>query len=542
MSGSGDEIAGDAGGIPAESRWPEHRVRSLDSALTLESLRTLEQTTLAAFLAGRRWFGSKQGTPARMTVHDVVPLGAVADDTSAAVARLDVELRDGRVERYQLPLVVRSGDGASDKAPRAVVAVLVADDGRRALLRDGLEDESVLRLIARGLSDGARYAGRNSSWVLEPRSGADLAGLGDLPMRLGSAEQSNSSVIIGDRAILKLYRKLEAGEQPDVEIAEALTVQTSFRNTPELLGTISFEDHDAVRTVAGMLQRLVPGARDAWVLALDAAGAFLDAPGDNPTDPFAGEMRELGRVTRALHEALASLEGPAFTERVASATDVDEWAGRVRDMLRDSTELLADARAGGRLAGADAAAADAVLRRRAGLLSDLDALAEAVGEHPGSSIRIHGDYHLGQVLKGADGRFMIIDFEGEPARLLAERRAPASALRDVAGMLRSFAYAAASAAMEAGGVGINPTVEIRSARWERGVRESFLAGYLERGDATFLPPSYEAVQSLLMLFEMEKVYYELAYELNNRPDWAWIPLRGIGKMLGSPAVPRRRGN
>ncbi len=540
MRGAEDDIAGAAGSSPAVSARPEERVTSLDSALTLESLRALDQSTLADFLAGRRWFGGKQGPPAHINVHDVVPLDAGLKGMQAAVARLDVELRDGRVERYQLPLALRPVDESPGNAASAVVAVLVADDGKRALLHDGVEDDSVLRLIARGLASGARFTAGDTSWVLAPRAGADLAGLADLPMRVGSAEQSNSSVIMGDRAILKLYRKLEAGEQPDVEIAEALTVHTDFRNTPELLGTITFEDHDGVQTVAGMLQRLVPGARDGWELALEAVGAFLDAPGDNPTDPFAAEMRELGRVTRALHESLASLEGPAFTARVASASDVEEWAGRVRDMMRDSTELLGDARAGGRLTGADAAVADAVVRRSVELLGDLDALAESVGEHPGSSIRIHGDYHLGQVLKGADGRFMIIDFEGEPARLLAERRAPGSALRDVAGMLRSFAYAAAAAAMEAGGVGFNPTVEIRSARWERGVRENFLSGYLERGDAAFLPPSSEAVQSLLMLFEMEKVFYELAYELNNRPDWVWIPLRGIGKMLGSPTIPRRR--
>jgi maltose alpha-D-glucosyltransferase/alpha-amylase len=179
--------------------------------------------------------------------------------------------------------------------------------------------------------------------------------------------------------------------------------------------------------------------------------------------------------------------------------------------------------------------ADAVLRRRTELLGDLDALADAVGSHPGERIRHHGDYHLGQVLKGADGRFMIIDFEGEPARLLAERRAPHSALRDVAGMLRSFAYAAASAAMETGGVGASADVERRSARWEREARDAFLAGYQAAGPAAFLPADPDAVAPLVTLFELEKVFYELAYELNNRPDWIWIPLRGIGRRLGAGA-------
>lgn len=540
-----------AGGRSSDAPRPEVRVGTLAGALTLDLLRALDQATLVSFLAGRRWFGAKQAAPTRVTVHDFVPLAAPAGDAApgdtgvaadAAVARLDVELRDGRVERYQLPLVVRPvGAGAGGEGPRAVLAILVADDGARALLHDGLEDEGVRRLITRGLAEGARYSDDGTSWVLAPLPGAEVRDLPELPTRTGQAEQSNSSVVVGDRAILKLYRKLEAGEHPDVEIARALATRTGFRNTPELLGTILFEDRDGAETVAGMLQRLVPGARDAWELALEAAGDFLHAPQDTPPNPFAGEMRELGRVTRALHEALATIDEPAFAPRIASAADVDDWAARVRDMLRDSTEMLAQARSAGRLGGVDAAVADAVLRRRVELLGDLDALAEAVGDHPGSCIRNHGDYHLGQVLKGADGRFMLIDFEGEPARLLAERRAPGSALRDVAGMLRSFAYAAAAAAMDVGGVGFNPVVEVRSARWERGVREGFLAGYMEHGAAGFLPASSEAIEHLLMIFEMEKVFYELAYELNNRPDWVWIPLRGVGRMLGSPAIPRGRG-
>lgn len=521
---------------------PVLRVPTLAVAAEPAALRALSHQPLAAYLSRRRWFGAKGAELARISVHDVIPLAADGGEgaSPAAVVRVEVALRDGRIERYQLPLAVHAlRDG--EATPESAVAVLHAEDGGKGVLVDALEDAGVVGLVARGLESGASYHHDGTSWVMSPEPGAEVAGLARLPARLGSAEQSNSAVIFGEMAILKLYRRLEAGTNPDVEMARALAARGGFPNVPELLGTITFEDRDGGVTVAGMLQRLVPGARDGWSLALDAASAYLDADDDAP-DPFAAEMAELGRVTRAMHEALHSMrDDPAFEPRATSATDVDGWAARVRDIVRDSVDLLTRARAAGRLAGPDIAIAEVVVRRRAELLGDVEAVAGAVGDHPGARIRHHGDYHLGQVLRGTDGRFMVIDFEGEPARLLSERRAPNSALRDVAGMFRSIAYAGAVAAMRAGGVGMNPTVEVRRARWERQVREAFLSGYMERGGAGFLPEPAAAVQYLTMLFEIEKVFYELAYELNNRPDWVWIPLRGIGKLLGSPDIPRREG-
>ncbi len=504
------------------------------SALELAALRSLDGAALASFLAGRRWFGAKGVAPRRVEVHDVVDVRE--GDDRYAVARLEVELPDGRVERYQLPLAVVE-EGTQD-AP--VLAEIRAAGGARALLVDAVADEGFLRLLARGLERGASHGSGALQLELRPLEGADLAGLGALPVRAGSAEQSNSSLLIGDRAILKLYRKLESGENPDVEITRFLTTRTEFRNTPELLGTVAFEEASGVATVAGMLQRLVPGARDAWSVALESVREYMRARGDDPPNPFAPRMRALGQVTRELHDALSpGGDDPAFVPRPATAADAASWGARVRSMVHDATGLLAEAREKGRLRAGDVPIADAVLRRRAELLGDVEELALALGDHPGARIRHHGDYHLGQVLEGSDGRWMIIDFEGEPARLLAERRAPDSPLRDVAGMLRSFAYAAATGAMESGGVGTNPAVEARAARWERAVREAFLAGYQEPGGAPYLPADPAAASHLLMLFEMEKVFYELGYELNNRPDWVWIPLRGVGRLLGSPALPRR---
>ena len=493
----------------------------LDAAL----VRSIPGDALAAWLGARRWFGAKGGGLRRATVHDAVSVGD--GDGAFAVARIEVELDDGRVERYQVPLA---------RAARAGADTLPLPDGTH--VADAVADPAFGALLARGLERGASYAGDAMRWELRPLDPAGVRGLGDEPVTAMGGEQSNTSLRIGDRAILKLYRKLEAGDHPDVEIAHFLTTRTSFRNTPELLGTVRFEDVHAagtagVATVAGMAQRLVPGARDAWGVALDAVRARLAGP-DDAADPFARRARELGRTTRALHDALASsTDVPHFIPKTATLEDVQAWADRTRDTIHTSTDLLQRARAEGRLRDRDVAVADAVLRRKSELLADLDRLADDIGHHPGARIRHHGDYHLGQVLVAGDGQFMIIDFEGEPARLLVERREPHSALRDVAGMLRSFAYAAATAAAERGGVGTDPALELRASRWERGVRDAFVEGYAEAGPASFLPMSAEATRDLVTLFEMEKVFYELAYELNNRPDWVWIPLRGVGRLLGA---------
>jgi maltose alpha-D-glucosyltransferase/alpha-amylase len=227
---------------------------------------------------------------------------------------------------------------------------------------------------------------------------------------------------------------------------------------------------------------------------------------------------------------------------VATPEDVHRWAMAARTSIDEGLALL-ESRVGHASLPEEAAAAARVLVRRRAEFPALIAEIEAeVREDAGALIRHHGDYHLGQVLRTPEGKFMIIDFEGEPARPLSERRARHCPLRDVAGMLRSFAYAAATAAtdtIKAGGRIPRGLIEVRAGRWQRDVRKAFLGGYLAAGDSTaprFLPARRPAVSSLISLFEIEKVFYELKYELNNRPDWVWIPLRGIARLTqaGSP--------
>lgn len=488
---------------------------SLAEALAPATLRALGGHDLARFLAAQRWFGGKGRAPATVRIAEVIPVAW--DGDAAAVARLVVEAEGAPAASYQLPLVAREGE---PHRPQAVLA-LVDAAGVRGALVDALGDAAFRARLGAALARGASFEGEGARWELAPVDGGagDLAAL---PSRPIDGEQSNTSVVYGDRAILKLFRRLEPGENPDVEITRFLTTRTPFRHTPELLGTITFRTADGEACAAGMLSRFLPGVVDGWTYVLQRLEPYLRAPAaPEPPVPLIGEARRLGAVTRELHDALASdPSAPGFAVEPVTRGDADRWIEAARNALDASLDLLAARQ--GALDARTLPMARAIAGRRAGLHARLDDVAAAVrdGAFAGRKTRHHGDYHLGQTLRTPDGDWMVIDFEGEPARALATRRAPSSPLRDVAGMLRSFAYAAATAAARAGGLGVNPTVEVRAARWERDTRAAFLAAY-------GAPPH----DSLIALFEIEKLFYELEYELNNRPDWAWIPLRGIAKLF-----------
>jgi maltose alpha-D-glucosyltransferase/alpha-amylase len=354
-------------------------------------------------------------------------------------------------------------------------------------------------------------------------------------LRVGSAEQSNTSLVIGNQAILKLFRKLEQGEHPDVELTRFLTLDAKFAHTPALLGVIRFDDEGRT-TVAGMLQEFLEKSVDAWSYALERGRPYFKAGGaQEPANEFVADAERLGVVTRAMHEALATGTDASIAPEPVNGETVQRWAARAKDWIRDGFALLERQLRAGALPKERAAEGEALARRSERYSALVDEIVNSIRGDAGRAIRIHGDYHLGQVLRTARDDFMIIDFEGEPARPLAERREKASPLRDVAGMLRSFAYAAATLGMAEKSLDVS-TRELRIGRWERDVREGFLRGYLRddrtaRTKSAILPSDIAHTRSLLRLFESEKAFYELAYELNNRPEWTWIPMRGIAKLL-----------
>jgi trehalose synthase-fused probable maltokinase len=352
-------------------------------------------------------------------------------------------------------------------------------------------------------------------------------------VRVGSAEQSNSALIFDQSAFLKLFRKLEGGVQPDVEVIRFLNLDAGFHNVPALFGTITYRDATG-DSIAGMLQEFLPNSRDAWSHMLGAARANAASAATAP------DIELLGRVTRELHDALsgdAAKRNTDFAPVRAAAVDVERWAQRTKEMIREATTLLDRQRAAGKLGKERALEAEALVRRRDHYLTWIEEVADLIGDDAGAKIRIHGDYHLGQVLRTKSDSYVIIDFEGEPTRALAERREKTSALRDVAGMLRSLAYAAATLVQPAQkGKTDARTVaerELIAGRWERDARAAFLRGYTGqmKDDAGLLPVDPKRFDALLSLFETERTFYELSYELNHRPGWEWIPMRGISRLL-----------
>jgi maltose alpha-D-glucosyltransferase/alpha-amylase len=507
-----------------------HVAGDLHDALTQEVLARLTTEDLTRFVSGRRWFAAKAGAPRAARISHVVPLAW--DDGAFAIARLDVETASGARHCYQLPLAVRER-----AAPTEALAHVETPTGDGVLF-EAVEDAAFRRHVADAFARGARFDAGSASWIIEPVGAKTLVVPLEAPIELGKAEQSNTSIRFADEGILKLFRRLEPGEHPDVEISRFLTLRASFPNTPALFGVARFEDRDlrtgaASITVAAMLQEFLPKSMDGWSYVTkraEAEGGRGAASGTSDLSPssFAREARRLGEVTRALHDALASAgpDEPDFAPEPARPSDVAEWAAATEKQARDAIALLKHALQEERLPSECVDDARSLVARHESFLERVRALAAAVRGDAGRRIRHHGDYHLGQVLRTAAGEFLIIDFEGEPSKPLAERRRKHSALRDVAGMLRSFAYAGA-------------TIEVGERRaaggeWERDAREAFLAGYLEnapsaarRPPPAFLPHDRRNIERLLGLFEMEKRFYELGYELNNRPDWVWIPLRGI---------------
>jgi trehalose synthase-fused probable maltokinase len=461
---------------------------------------------LLEFLRQQRWFGAKGAAPKSARIVDSVPLPTAGGRYS--FARAVVETDDGE-RSYQL---VMATDGSTFDATHH-------DTFRKGLIA--------------ALNTGARAESGALRWIAEPVSGVTPPS-SDLPTKLGSAEQSNTSILVGDQAIIKLFRTLQPGIHPDVEVTRFLTTRAGFANTPRLIASASFQDERG-SYVAAMMQELVPGAIDAWSYALEQSREYFAAPkGKDLPIRFVEDARGLGQITRAMHDALASdADDPAFAPDEVEAEDLDRWALRTKHMIQSSLTLLEKQLKSATFPKDRLAEAQALIRRREHFLAWIDEIDDALSEDAGAKIRTHGDYHLGQVLRSANADFMVIDFEGEPSRPLEERREKTSALRDVAGMLRSFAYAAATLATEQKQLDL-ATRELRTARWERDVRAAYLEGYLgaaDEDDADILPEERDHVKKLISLFEAEKAFYELAYELNNRPAWVWSPRRGISMLF-----------
>jgi len=316
-------------------------------------------------------------------------------------------------------------------------------------------------------------------------------------IRSMGAEQSNTSIVFGEAQVLKVFRRIEPGENPELEMLRFLS-RRGFENVAALSGWYEYSGQLMAATL-GILQEFVPESRDGWQLALDDPAGLL------------ARIPELGAATARMHNLLASdASDPAFAPEEPSAEALSLLTATIDEQIeRGFLDLpQGDERV------APIAGRGEEIRDRLQLLSHV-----GVG---GRLIRHHGDYHLGQTML-TDARWIILDFEGEPARTLLERRRKRSPLRDVAGMLRSFAYAASASELLRG----VPSPE----GWEEQARAGFLDAYLATIEPFLLPAGRSAIEKLLAIFELEKAVYELHYELNNRPDWVRIPVAGINRLL-----------
>jgi len=478
--------------------------------------------SLPDFLAGQRWFGGKGRPIASTAIADHASL----DDVEAALlAMIDVVYVDGDHERYFVPLLAAAGD-------RAAGGAAIARTGESVVV-DALTDPGFCRSMLATLARGPELTTELGGQILfRPRS--RLAGFAahhrSVSVRFSTAEQSNSSVFFDQKFILKAFRRLQEGPNPELEVLAFLTNHTDFAHVPELAGVIEYRAPDGGRLALGVLQDFVANEGDGWSHTLRELERL--SSGEEATAGLASgylaSTTDLGHVTADLHLAFASAPHVAdFAPTPITREDVLEWeraiAGRVKRMfIRLDQHFAAHPEA---MRGLD------MIPTLPHLRDTVDGLMW-LADGTLTKTRHHGDYHLGQVLKTADS-WVVIDFEGEPLRPIAERRARHTPLKDVAGMLRSLSYAAAVAARERPlSTGSSPRAAFgsRLRTWERRARRAFLDAYLGKArsaGATFLPRSRAGVRSVLAALELEKAVYELEYELDNRPDWVAIPLRAL---------------
>jgi maltokinase len=450
------------------------------------------EAALAEFLPTQRWFAGKGRAVAEVRVERSVPLRTALPSLSAVVAA--VAYADGGVERYHVPVGYDRGLGArqlTDRIPEAVI--YETKDPGGGPFYDAARDERLggvyLDLLSRAATVEELRFSRMPEWTETLRG----------PGRLLGAEQSNSSLVFGNRLILKLFRLLEPGENPELEVTRALA-GAGFTACAAPLGWI-----EGLGSTLGILQRFYAGSVDGWTLATARVADHYESEDGDPGN-FAADAGALGRLTAELHAAMASA--------------LPKAAAGQPDLARLSARLL------GQLTQVSAQVPEVAAQRAA--IEEVYAKAEAAGGGSRHLQRIHGDYHLGQVLK-ADNEWIVIDFEGEPARPLEERRRLASPLQDVAGMLRSFDYAAFSP-LVLGGAEL-ARFEGPAAAWIEANRTAFLDGYLAvAGDAG---PGGGDRESLLRALELDKAVYEVMYEARHRPPWLQIPLGGIRRLLGA---------
>ncbi len=502
---------------------------------------------LPAFLPVQRWFSAKSQRLERVEL--VEHMLWSEGERGYLLAWLQVDSTGRATQTYFLPLATTWGTPRDEHLRELLPYALarVRQQARMGILHDALRDGHFCQAVVRAMGRNRYHrvngtALRFTSTAAYPQLLAKLAP--DATIARPTSEGSNTAIILGAELFLKAYRRLEPGVSPELEMGRFLTERSPFANVVPLLGALEYEDHDGTVTTLALLQKYIPAQGDAWSYWVDYLQRFLEDTLLRPSAEVETELETLhaanlsllhtlGRRTGELHRALAQYTGdPAFDPELIQTADLDNWCTTVLAQAQATLQRLE--RDVERLAEEARTAAEQLIAARQGLLECIQH--NAPTRFTGLKTRLHGDYHLGQVLV-VENDFIIIDFEGEPARPLIERRQKHSPLKDVAGMLRSFSYALHTALQHV--TAERPADRERLAPfaqdWERRAATAFLAGYAEgRQDADIHPEPIETAIPLITLFIIEKVLYELHYELDNRPDWVGIPLAGLHALLDQP--------
>jgi len=536
------------------------RTPQFNAAATLEAACSIALADLVGaldpeYLRQQRWFGSKTKPITRLRLKDhAVMQGGLP---CFLLALIEVEYSGFDPELYSVPLMIT--DRAVQQQDLLLELKTASEVG---FLYEALANDDFCRLLLEKIAHPGAIPAARGSFVFE-KTHAFIRPEASTVTR-SRAEQSNTSIIFGDALILKNFRKVEPGTNPDLEISRFLTTKTDFAHIPLLAGTIEYFSEYAApdsHAAVALLQRFVPNEGNAWEYTLRHLEDFYAAAARSPkaqspldtsvgsgggssrTGPppameeraaklmrdYAAEASRLGHITGQLHLALASdPRGSEFAPEPIGMPDVQRWITAIVEHVESVFRALE--RSLSSYEPKVQTTARELIRKKAVYLKKVEEL-RGLEASQTCKIRCHGDYHLGQVLKTADG-FCILDFEGEPLRSLRERREKASALKDVAGMMRSYHYAAYAGlfAFAEHHDGERDLLDPWARAWERQASQSFLTGYLAEtrlAPAAFVPSSLELLTRVLSVFLLDKAVYELNYELNHRPSWLKIPLEGI---------------
>ena len=552
---------------PAELPVPALHIRGDWADLLKREIRPLFATVLLSYMRQKRWFGGKARQPRAASIRDFVSIPF--DGSSAQFIFLNVEYAEGDSETYLIPIAFASGEQASaivNESPQSVIARIElkrrgAD--REGIIFDALIEKDFTAALLEAISRRRRWKGQEGKIAAFPtRVFRKLRGPATeaLSQSAVKAEQTNTSIMYGDRLMLKLFRRIEEGTSPELEIGRFLTEKASFPNAPPVAGALEYHNRFIPEPVTlGILHGYIHNEGDAWRYTLDELGFFFDrvlahpevespplmsgslldimemnipATVEETVGSYLVSTHLLAQRTAELHLMLASASVDArFTPEPFSLGyqrslfhSMRSYTNQVLRLLQQHlSKLPDDVRSN----------AKKILDRESSIIQRFQGITKQRIE--GMRIRCHGDYHLGQVLYTGDD-FVIIDFEGEPARYLTERRIKRSPLKDVAGMIRSFHYVAYAALRSRASTVLRPEdlpiLEEWSKVWYLWISVAFLKAYLELvSDLPILPASKEGKKVLLDAYLMEKALYEINYELNNRPDWVNLPLQGVLQIL-----------